>query len=212
MPLRICFANQAGQTSFISEITEVSETDFWATIPKQGAILIQVLPGSSVIVTLVGESHALISVSRVLEVRRARLLVEMRLTRPDSWRQLANRASPRVTANAEAMILTRSDIRNCVHRPIPATVQDMSVSGARVRSRVPLAMGTVLVLKFRLPDGGDVAAAGVIVRLVSSRPNPEVSSEFGVRFLKMDETCIGAIEKYIHRQEELRQRKPAQAS
>ncbi len=109
---------------------------------------------------------------------------------PDS-----RRASPRVSLNAEVDLSSETNF-------FSGFSTDLAAGGLFIASLTTLPIGTVVAVKFTLPDGMEINNSGEVrwVRLFDERA-PQVLPGMGIQFVDLNPRAKAAIEKFIAQRE-----------
>jgi hypothetical protein len=162
--------------------------------------------GSEVNLTVL-DGHIAKSLDTVVtKVQFTRLGVAFAVQPGREWVIKMQRPTLRVATNITAEVVRVDPTTSKTERPITATIQDISVTGARMRSRVLFKQGDLLVITFKLGERqAPHTLLGNVVRAVMKRADTFRGYSVGVKFMKMSDTTDAALREYVDRKGELMQ-------
>ena len=105
------------------------------------------------------------------------------------------RASPRLSLTAEVDLSSDTNF-------FSGFSTDIAAGGLFIASLTPLEVGTVVTMKFSLPDGTEITTSGDVrwVRVFDERC-PQMLPGMGIQFVDLNPNAKAAIEQFIAQRE-----------
>ncbi len=177
--------NSIGETL---ECVVIGEQDdvVWCSTSQCKGIQHRPTPGQEVEITIPSSHVAKTCLTRIARVKLTRRGLAFAFTSPKAWEIKMFRPSVRVPISFDAGFLRKEDVARAGARPLPTVVTNISMTGARIRSRVLLKQGDVILLTFPIGDPPEqVSVLGRVARTVSTTTMINKGYEVGLRFIKV---------------------------
>jgi len=197
--INVRMASRSGPVELIECVAVALDNDLiWCRCLRALPVDRRPVAGVSVSLTLQDGDTGITGKSEIRAVRLTRRGLWLGVTKPGEWLTKTERTSVRVPTDITAHVLRQSDMSRSGPGPMPATICDLSVKGARLRGRLVLHKGERLLITFRL-DGSDEEHAVVaeVIRTIRTSGSGSTGYEAGVAFVKTLKRTQAALERYV---------------